>query len=1407
MLKRTASVLFFCLSLFAFAEFDPPVGEANYFRLLSPWLLGTGTSTVSTDAPASTVWNPAAAAAAQRTTFELGYIALYDTEYDEGVAGHVVNLANTLPTKVGVFTWSGHLLSSNYEGIDLGTMGMLNLGFAKDVFEGLYVGTGLNLYAGDNDSRAFGATLDFGFIQFLGKYRALNNFRWGIVAKDVGLPYDATAGKTAVPAPFTLQGGAAFTPIEKEKLSLDLHGDISVPSFQSFRIDAGILANFDNFIQLGLSSAVDFGSLADGDFDTYRWIPSVGLRFSFQTDLPKSGALDLSGRGWEKGDIQPQIGVAPLAGGAWGIGTGVTIPLGIIDEAPPEIELDLGDLPYQEAEADEVKAGGPVALDLPLRGIPLELTDFYAKPRKAIRLVQDTGEKTSEKESPEKNNLIKIPGAIYLSPNNDGVKDDLSFPFAIAEDRYVKGYELVVRNEADEIVRAIGNKEERPNEVTFKEFLKRIFARKSGIPIPETLRWDGTTEAGTLAPDGIYSFSVSAWDDNGNRSQTDWYPVVIDTRPPEVNVQPIAPLELIFSPNEDGNKDELEIEQDGTLEEDWRIQISTLDGKELFRQELRDAEPATFVWNGKDTGGEIVPDGIYAYTISATDRAGNSGDGEVQNIIVDTRPTPVGISINSGFFSPNGDGVQDQILFSLDTPNPASIMAWELEVADASGTVRRRTGGATAPAGEISFDGRSDAGTLLPEGRYTARYSALYQNGNAPFQVSPPFILDITAPRASLAASPSIFSPNGDGNRDTLVINQDSSVEQSWVGRIVDSAGRTVREYTWIEQPEERISWNGTSSAGEIVPDGDYRYLLSSTDLAGNSLRLESKSFRVSTGETVVALFTDTDAFSPNGDGIKDEILLKPRVKVAEGVESYSISVLNEREAVVKAYRGNGSLSPDYRFDGIGDDGTRLPDGRYSARIQIMDRNGTPAESFSESFSIDREAPRAVVTAPYLLFSPDGDGNKDQIVFSQSGSSELVWEGEILNTSGTAVKSYRWKGSPGGFTWLGRDDAGNQVADGRYRYRLRSTDPAGNRAEVLLEGLNLDSRATTAYLTTDGSRISPNGDGRFDQLRFYPIVSLQDGIESWTLSLADSSGNQYARFEGSGKVPKEIVWNGADADGRVRDGMYTPRLSVRYLKGNNPVAELKPLRVDVTTPAVSLKAVPLPFSPDNDDIEDELRISISVEDLSPVENWRLDIFDRQMNLFNRFTGSGAPAEELIWDGRSNTGELVISAEDYPFRLTVSDDLANTTVIEGKFPVDVLVIRDGDKLKIQIASIVFEPNTAEFSIRDEETAEKNTFVLNRIAEILSKYRNYRITIEGHANPVYFYDPKRAPVEEEEELKPLSRDRALAVRGALVERGVNPNRLSVVGKGGSTTIADPGNREVNWKNRRVEFILEK
>jgi outer membrane protein OmpA-like peptidoglycan-associated protein len=337
------------------------------------------------------------------------------------------------------------------------------------------------------------------------------------------------------------------------------------------------------------------------------------------------------------------------------------------------------------------------------------------------------------------------------------------------------------------------------------------------------------------------------------------------------------------------------------------------------------------------------------------------------------------------------------------------------------------------------------------------------------------------------------------------------------------------------------------------------------------------------------------------------------------------------------------------------------------------------------------------------------------------------------------------------------------------------------------------------------------------------ILSIKEGIESWRLDLAGPSGAAVRSFpEAPSAVPPEtIIWNGLDSNGVIREGRYTPTLTVAYAKGDVVAVQAAPVTVDISGPELGFRAAPEYFSPDNDGVDDDLFISLSAKDASPLANWSLEIWEvvidsqgreTSRKSFYRIEGRGAPSERLTWDGRSSRGELVQAATDYPFTFKAEDVLGNASSMEGKIGVDVLVIRDGDRLKIQVPSIIFRANAADFNGLAQSIGDNNNRILRRIAEILNKFRDYKITVEGHANPT---TPPGTQARRNEEnggpgeigLQPLSENRAKATVDFLVGFGVNRSRLSSIGMGGTRPVISFEDRDNWWKNRRVEFILIK
>jgi hypothetical protein len=468
---------------------------------------------------------------------------------------------------------------------------------------------------------------------------------------------------------------------------------------------------------------------------------------------------------------------------------------------------------------------------------------------------------------------------------------------------------------------------------------------------------------------------------------------------------------------------------------------------------------------------------------------------------------------------------------------------------------------------------------------------------------------------------------------------------------------------------------------------------------------------------------------------------------------------------------------------------------------------------------VDTVVPKAQVSASYTLFSPNGDGKKDTLPINVTTEGDDTWEAAITDSKGTVIQSWTWTGkAPASLAWDGSDSAGNAVPDGTYRFNLSSTDEAGNSSKMPLDNIIVDARIPRAFLTSSINAVAPKAGPTGEALRFSVILTPRDGIENWSLDLKDESGTVRRHFPAPGAAqtaapPELIIWNGYDDSGILREGRFTPQLSVTYAKGDVVAISAPPITVDVTGPALSFAYEPEYFSPDNDGVDDELAMFLGAMDLSPIANWSLEIHEPEPPnlLFYRIEGRGSPAERTLWDGRSSKGELVQSATDYPFIFRAIDSLGNISTLDGTIGVDVLVIRDGDNLKIMVPSIVFRANEADFKGRDLDPAQgltqaqidNNNRVLRRIAQILNKFRDYRVQVEGHANPTSKVVP---PAEAQGDLA-LSERRSKAVVDFLVGFGVNRGRLSAIGRGSTRPIITFEDHDNWWKNRRVEFILIK
>ncbi len=735
----------------------------------------------------------------------------------------------------------------------------------------------------------------------------------------------------------------------------------------------------------------------------------------------------------------------------------------------------------------------------------------------------------------------------------------------------------------------------------------------------------------------------------------------------------------------------------------------------------------------------------------------------------------------------------------------------------------------------MPFDGKDQTSLkVLPEGQYLAQLSVTYVNGYGPMATSPSFVLDITPPSGSVSADRPAFNPAGSAGQNSVHFAQKGVKDARWVGEVSGPGGSVVRSFPFSPLPDPAVEWDGTDDAGKPVPDGVYSYILRALDSAGNSFASPPVAVAVDTAKKAVRLVADYKAFSPLPGSAKDRLTLTAQVQANEKVKSYELDILSvdaqgateataPAQTPVRTWKDNKGVPATFIWDGKTDAKAKAPDGRYIAKLSVAYLNGDAADSTTAPVLLRTVAPSISLSAAPLLFSPN-EGSKYRVVsFTQKSVPGDDWTGVLTGPDGKQVRTWSWKGQASSFTWDGTDEAGNIVADGSYRYEASSTDAAGNKGSAAVPSIVVDQRPVQVFVTAAYPGISPNGDGILDTETFNLIVKLREGIDTWHFAVVDKDGVEKSVFGGKGNdVPNKIVWDGHDSSGAVVDGYYTGYFSVDYLKGDHAEARTGKILVDTAPPKAQVSLTPDPFSPDNDNSNSDLTIGLDVSSPADIAQWSFEVHEVAVvegaapgakpaeRVFKSWSGTGTPAKTITWDGRSDKGELVESATDYPFVFTVTDVLGNANKIEGSISVDVLVIREGDRLKIKVPSIVFRANGADFNGLDTETIANNTKVIQRIAQILNKFKDYAILIEGHANSegkIAGYSAAAIANEETKELVPLSTGRAELVKKLLTDNGVDPRRLSTMGMGSSEPVVDFKDAQNRWKNRRVEFILIK
>jgi hypothetical protein len=323
---------------------------------------------------------------------------------------------------------------------------------------------------------------------------------------------------------------------------------------------------------------------------------------------------------------------------------------------------------------------------------------------------------------------------------------------------------------------------------------------------------------------------------------------------------------------------------------------------------------------------------------------------------------------------------------------------------------------------------------------------------------------------------------------------------------------------------------------------------------------------------------------------------------------------------------------------------------------------------------------------------------------------------------------------------------------------------------------------------------SPDNDGINDTLI---VKQTSNDQPSWEGSFIDKNSEVVKKLTWNGKAV-DFEWDGKDEKGRpLPNGYYTYRISSNTKQSNNITKELKHIEINakqapiptsqptsvpspvsvsnptaVPDPGLRLDLVikPVPFSPNNDGIDDEVNIMPIVKGSGEIKKWGIVIRDPGGISFIKYSGDGKP-QSIVWNGVSAIGKRVESGCDYAVSFIAQDGSGNSTSVERVISADVMFDRKGTNLTTGISSISFKEGTADYTEVDPEKYKHNKLIFSRLAEICMKYDSYNIDIVNFMSPLI----KTASAEPSS----LSIDRAEAVGHALVSMGLKPSRIKTKG----------------------------
>jgi len=261
-----------------------------------------------------------------------------------------------------------------------------------------------------------------------------------------------------------------------------------------------------------------------------------------------------------------------------------------------------------------------------------------------------------------------------------------------------------------------------------------------------------------------------------------------------------------------------------------------------------------------------------------------------------------------------------------------------------------------------------------------------------------------------------------------------------WKTDIINADGKKVFDFGGNDTPPEKLFWDGTDSAKQKVPDGDYTAKFSIL-YNGQQVFEKARVVSVSTVAPEAQLVIFPQVFAPGTKSSANKLQMSIDSRDKD-INTWSISITDKKNTLVKSFTGEGA-GGKITWDGKDSKGALIKNGAYIATLSLENYAGNKYES-QATFDADNIAVTLSDTTEKKIFKIGRENIKIGVNFTNANKVSKL-DLKIFDMDGNLVDKIDAKSvAEKSIDWDGKNLQSGFAREGNiYKYRIGLTQKNG----------------------------------------------------------------------------------------------------------------------------------------------------------------------------------------------------------------------------------------------------------------------------------------------------------------------------------------------------------------------------